>query len=672
MRSDSNSKFISGEKMKHPKGFRGKYFSLSAILALSTTVTLASSTTSIENSALHVQKQDEYAQSEEETPTQDLAPVVVISKAIKSKKSHIYTASKSLSTTTNLTDNVSVLTSQEMKLQGFTTVTQALQSMPGITLSSSGGLGATRSLFLQGLSNKYTLVLIDGVRYNDPTNTSGADLSQLMISDIDKIEVIKGAQSGVWGADAAAGVINIITKKAKAGTHAILTSEIGSYQHKSASLSLSKRTHKYDFLLSILRTTERGFSAQAPIEKNLSQYEKDPYRNTTVNLKAGYWLDVFNRIEFGYHDINSLTHYDQGSPNSDGRSDYRGKIGYVKYKHLVGRNTIEATISQSYFHNRQLDATYGTNDSIGKIPSFELKDTLRYGQKNSFIIGANYNKNRIYYTQIGNIEKNRYDTNKALFLNNTFHFGKLVFSQALRYDNFNDFDNKITGKLGAKYLISKNFNIYANYGTGYKTPNMMDMINIWGASNFNLKPEKIRSYNVGLKYFGFGVNIFRNEIKDMIVWNNAPWPTPGKNINIEGTSVLKGIELSYQQMVFNQLLLSGNYTYIDAKDKDGVRLLRRPRYQIVLNTTYWATKNLSMSANGTYIGSRADKDFSTWPATNVDTGNYLVLNTKVDYKINKTWSTYFKINNLLDKIYQSVYGYGTARRSFYLGVSARF
>ena len=670
MRSDSNSKFILGEKMKHPKGFRGKYFSLSAILALSTTVTLASSTTSIENSALHVQKQDEYAQSEEETPTQELAPVVVISKAIKSKKSHIYTASKSLSTTTNLTDNVSVLTSQEMKLQGFTTVSQALQSLPGITLSSSGGLGTVRSLFLQGLSNKYTLVLIDGVRYNDPTNTSGADLSQLMVNDIDKIEVIKGAQSGVWGADAAAGVINIITKKAPVGTHATITSEIGSYQHRNASLLLSKRTHKYDILLSVLRTTEQGFSAQAPIEKNLDQYEKDPYRNTTVNLKAGYWLNVFSRIQFGYHDINSLTHYDQGfnDPNSGGRSDYRGKTGYIKYKHFVGRNTIETTISQSYFHNKQLDATYGVNDSIGKIPSFELKDTLKYGQKNSLVIGTNYNKNKIYYTQIGKSKKSQNDTNKALFLNNIFHFDKLVLSQALRYDNFSDFDNKITGKLGAKYFIGKNFNIYVNFGTGYKVPNMMDMINIWGKPNFDLKPEKIKSYNMGLKYFGMGVNIFRNEIQDMISWDNTTF----QNVNINGTSVLKGIELSYQQMFFDRLLLGGNYTYIDAKDKDGMRLLRRPRYQIALNTTYWATKNLSMSTNGTYIGSRADKDFSTRPATNVDTGNYLVLNTKVDYKINKTWSTYFKINNLLDKIYQSVYGYGTARRSFYLGVNAKF
>ena len=654
--------------MKYPKGFRGRYFSLVAILAVSTSVTLASTTASYSDSQSSVQKQDEYAQSEEETPPQQESPIVVISKKIEAKKSQIYTASKNIVSSTNTTDNVTVITSQEMKLQGFTTVTQALQSMPGISLSKNGGLGKTSSLFLQGLSNKYTLVLIDGVRYNDPTNTSGANLSQLMLGDVDKIEVIKGAQSGVWGADAAAGVINIITKSAKAGTHATISSEIGSYKHRVLNTSLSKRTRKYDFLLSVYRVTEGGFSAEAPVEKDLDKYEKDPYRNTTVNLKTGYWINPFNKIEFGYHDINSLTNYDGFGANTEQRSDYRGKSGYLKYKHLVGRNTIEATVSQSYFHNKQLDATSGLNDSVGKIPFLEIKDKLRYGKKNIFIIGTNYQKRKIYYTQVGKSEKKEDDTNKALFANNVVNIDKFVLSQALRYDYFNDFDNKLTGKLGIKYIINDNFNIYANAGTAYKTPNMMDMINIWGASNFDLKPEKIRSYNAGLKYFGFGVNIFRNEIKDMINYDFVS----KKNVNTDGTSVMKGVELSYQQIFFEKLLFGTNYTYIDAKDKNGKRLLRRPRYQISLDATYWATKDFSISANGTYIGSRADKDFSTWPATDVDTGKYLVLNTKVDYKIDKTWSMYFKINNVLDKIYQSVYGYGTARRSFYAGISAKF
>jgi len=657
--------------MKSPKGFRGKYFSLAAILALSTTVTLASTTASYSDSQSSVQKQDEYAQSEEETPTQDEQPIVVISKKIKNKKSKVYSATKSIVSSANTTDNISIITSQEMKLQGLTSVAQALKTLPGISVTRNGGLGENTSLYLQGMSNKYTLVLIDGVRYNDPANTSGADLSNILIDDISKIEVIKGAQSGVWGADAAAGVINIITKKAAVGTHARVSIEAGSYKRRSMSVGFSKRTRKYNAMLSVLRTTQNGFSAKAPKNSNLSKYERDPYRNTTVNLNTGYWINTTNHIEFGYHDINSLTNYDSNGPNSNGRTDYRGKSGYLKYKYYVGRNTIEATLSQSYFHNKQLDATYGVKDSVGKIPSLELKDTLKYGHKNSFVFGMDTKKRRVYYTQVGNAEKKNDDTNRAVFLNNTIRFDKIILSQALRYDYFSDFKDKITGKLGLKYLFDKNFNMYVNAGTAYKTPNIMDMINIWGASNFDLKPEKIRTYSVGLNYFGLGINIFRNEIKDMIVWDNAPYPT-AKNINISGTSVLKGLEVSYQQILLEKFLLGINYTYLDAKDKNGNRLLRRPRYQVGFNTTYFATKKININANATYIGSRKDKDFSTSPASIVDTGRYFLLNSKIDYKINKIWSTYLKATNLLNKRYQSVYGYASGERSFYIGVNAKF
>lgn len=652
--------------MKHPKGFRGKYFSLAAILALSTTITLANEVKSFEETSKVAQTQEEYSEDEELTPSSDELNVAVISKRIKAKKSKVYSASKSYVSKTNVTDNVNILTSQEMKLQGMTTVAQALDSLPGININRQGGLGTTSSLFMQGFSNKYTLVLVDGVRYSDPTNTSGSDISHLLLSDIERIEVIKGPQSGVWGADAAAGVVNIITKKAKPGIHASVGVEAGSYQYKNATASLSYKTHTYDALLSVLRTTQDGFTAQALKGEDLDQYEDDPYRNTTIDVKAGYWLNSDNRIEFGYNDVNALAYYDSFGANSDGRNDHKGRSGYLRYKLYAGKHHIETTISQSYFHNKQLDATFGINDSVGKTPSIEIKDTLKYAKDSTMVFGGNYEKRDISYTQVGSLEESRDETSRALFINNTNRFENIIFSQSLRYDNFSDFDNKVTGKLGVKYLFSDDINLYANYGTGYKAPNIMDMINIWGTSNFDLKPEKIKGYNIGLDYYGLNVNFFDNKIEDMISWETD------KNINIEGTSRLKGFEISYQKLLFEKLLIGTNYTYIDAKDADGKKLIRRPKSQVGMNVSYSATKKLVITADGTYIGSRKDNDFSTWPATEVETGRYFVANAKVDYNINKAWKTYFKVNNILDKEYQTVYGYAAAERSFYIGVEAKF
>lgn len=658
--------------MKNPKGFGRKYFSLAAILALSTTITLANEARSFSDTQKVAQTQEEYSEDEELTPPSDELSVAIISKRIKAKKSKVYSASKNFVSATNVTDNVNILTSQEMEFQGMTTISDALDSIPGISLTRSGGLGTTSSIFMQGLANKYTLVLIDGVRYNDPTNTSGSDISNILIDDIERIEVIKGAQSGVWGADAAAGVINIITKKAKPGTYASVGVEAGSYKYKSLNTSLSHRTLTYDIMLSALRVTQDGFTAQAPKGKNLDQYEDDAYRNTTINLKTGYWINPNNRIEFGYHDINSLAHYDSNTPSSIARADYKSKSGYLKYKSYIGSHTVEATISQAYFNSKQLDATSGINSSTGTTPSVEVKDTFRYNKDSSLVIGAIYEKRKVEYIEIASNKESKDDTSKSIYLNNTYRYDNLVLSQALRYDNFSDFDNKLTGKLGAKYLFSDNFNIYVNVGNGYKTPNIMDMINIWGNSNFDLQPEKIKSINVGLEYSGLNINIFRNEIENMIAWESAVWPALGRNVNVEGTSTFKGIEFSYQQVVFDKLLLGVNYTYTVAKDSSKQRLIRRPKHQFGLNASYELTKKLALNANGTYIGSREDSDFSTWPATPVETGKYFVANAKVDYKINKTWSTYFKVDNILDKKYQTTYGYATPERSFYLGVKANF
>ena len=117
-----------------------------------------------------------------------------------------------------------------------------------------------------------------------------------------------------------------------------------------------------------------------------------------------------------------------------------------------------------------------------------------------------------------------------------------------------------------------------------------------------------------------------------------------------------------------------NYTYVDAKDSDGERLKKRPRYQSTIYATYIPIHQIKINVNGTYIGSRDDVsiDPNTYARSAVDTGNYFVANTKVSYQVDKTWNVYVKANNLLDRYYQTVDGYATAGRSYYAGVEARF
>lgn len=647
--------------MKNLKGFRGKYFSLAAILALNATIALASEGQSVVDNEKQLYMPKAEASSETtEVLEESAAPVVVISKKIKAQKSEVYTASKSLVSATNVTDNVSIITSEELSLKGITTVVDALNTISGVSFTSSGGLGSTQSVFLQGMSNKFTLLMVDGVRYNDPSNSSGADFSNLLVGDIERIEVIKGAQSGVWGADAAAGVINLITKNAQQGTHGSAGVEIGSYGHKSLNTSLSHKTDKFDVMLSVQRVVEEGFSAQAPWKKDIDNYEDDGYRNTTVNLKTGYWINESTRIEAGYHDINALSSYDGYlAPNSAQHSDFKQRSGYLTYKYFISNHAIETTVSKSTFQRKELEASglYDVKNYEAEVPSAEIKDTWKYYDSGSLVFGATYEKRDLKIDYVAQPKEELDENSKALYANNSNKFGNVILTEALRYDKFSDFDDKVTGKIGAKYLFSNDFNIYTNYGTAYKIPNIWELM----FSDGDLKPENIKSFNIGMQYAGLNINLFRNEIDDMISWDRLEY----KNKNIEGTSVLKGIEVSYEQQLFQSLLAGANYMYVDAKDEDGDRLVNRPRYQTTLYVTYMPIKQIAWNMNGTYIGSR--KDSST-----EETGNYFVANTKLTYHATKDLDVYFKVNNLFDRYYQTVYGYASAERSYYAGVEARF
>ena len=647
--------------MKKPKGFRGKYFSLAAILALNTTIAIASEEQSILDNEKQLQSLKAEAPSETtEVLEESNLPVLVISKKVKAQKAEVYSASKSPVRTANVTDNVSIITSEELSQKGISTVIEALNTISGISTTSQGGKGTLSSVFVQGMANKYTLLLVDGIRYNDPSNSSGADFSNLLVGDIERIEVIKGAQSGVWGADAAAGVINIITKSASKGTHGSVGVEVGSYGHKSLNTSLSHKTDTFDAILSVQRVVEDGFSAQAPWGKDIDNYEDDSYQNTTINLKTGYWINNSNRIEAGYHDINVLSNYDGFlAPNSTQRSDIKQRSGYLTYKHFIANHTIETTLSKSTFQRKELDASsfYEVENYEAEVPSVEMKDTWKYYDNATLVFGGVYEKRDLDIEYVAQPKEELNENSKALYMNNTNKFGNVILTEAFRYDAYSDFDNKMTGKVGAKYLFNNSFNIYTNYGTAYKIPNIWELM----YSNGDLKPENIQSFNVGLQYAGLTINLFKNKIEDMIGWDSTTW----SNKNIDGTSVLKGIEISYEQQLFQTLLAGANHTYVNAKAEDGDRLANRPRYQTTIYATYMPTKQVTWSINGTHVGSR--KDFSS-----NETGNYFVANTKLTYYISKDVDAYVKVNNLFNRYYQTVYGYASPERSYYAGVQVKF
>lgn len=585
----------------------------------------------------------------------------------------VTSATKSIQSIKDVTSNIEVITKEEIQERNFTTVAEALNTLPGISYNSTGGLGNTTSVFLRGMDTNRILVLIDGTRYQDPSNTSGASFSHLMISDIERIEVLKGPQSGIWGADASAGVINIITRSSKTGLHATVNTEIGSFNTKKFGASVSNKTKIYDVKLTVNRILSDGHSAQSPKGKDVKDYEKDGYRNTTVNVKAGLNLSDDTRVDVKYNHINAFVEYDSyNNPNGIQRSDTESNLYSIALNKKYENNDVKLKYDSSKFAKKELDATSGVSNLNGETQIIELLDSISYRKKDNLVVGTAYEDYDADYIEVTKATGNKHNINKLIYLTNTNHFDKLTITESLRRDDYSNFGSKVTGKIGAKYEVNKDLYFSSNYGTGYNAPNIIRMLNPWGASNTDIEPEETKGYDITASYKGFAFTYFKNKVDNLVEWED---PTPlnwsnkdGFYKNIKGTSIIKGYEAKYSKSLNDDLLLNLNYTHLDAKDSSGEDLKRRPKRQFGFALDYYGIEKLHLNVNASYLGARYNKGNKT----GTQTGKYTLWNSVANYKINKSLSTYLKVDNLLNKKYQTVDGYATAERSAYVGLKATF
>jgi vitamin B12 transporter len=194
-------------------------------------------------------------------------------------------------------DSVTIITKAALEESRVTNLAEALNKLGNIAMTQNGGPGKSTSMFVRGMDTRRTLVLIDGVRYNNPTGIGAtAEFSQIMLYNVEQIEIVKGSQTGVWGADASAGVINIITSRAKKGLHGSANIEYGSFDTKIASLQASYATETYDVVLGGMEYNSDSYSAVEPTKESADYgkryddlgLEKDEYINTSFNARLGW------------------------------------------------------------------------------------------------------------------------------------------------------------------------------------------------------------------------------------------------------------------------------------------------------------------------------------------------------------------------------------------------
>ncbi|MEA2049612.1 MAG: TonB-dependent receptor [Campylobacterota bacterium] len=582
----------------------------------------------------------------------------------------VTSATKSEQSIKDITSNVEVITSYELEEKNINSVSEALNLVSGVGFTSNGGMGATTSINLRGMNSNRTLVLIDGVRFQDPSNTSGANIAHLMVSDIKKIEVIKGAQSGIWGAEASAGVINIITKSAKKGTHGSILAEAGSFNTKKLAGTISHKEKNYDIKLSAQKIKSDGFTTKAPRGEDIEKYEDDSYENTTLNLKSNYKINDDAKLNLNIVSIDALKEYDDTSADDiTMKSDIDNKLYNLNYIQNYNNHNIKLKIEKSDFKREEV-GTVGTNwgaavkDFNGQHKNIELIDNIKYNKKDFVVLGAGKKSDEVDFVKTDNSTDKKDTTNKYIYATNSNKIDNIILTQSVRYDKFNNFENKTTGKVGIKYIIDKKRYISSNIGTAYNVPSLMDMMNPWGVPRLDLKPEQIKSYDVSYKHNDIKITYFNQNIKDMIVWGT-------QYTNEDAT--IKGIELEYKKEIIQDTLFALNYTRLDAKDKDGKDLQRRAKENLKVSVDYYGIDKLHLGLRSEYIGERKDTRYNQdWTTTEVQTGKYTVSNFVANYDIKKDLKVYTKIDNITDKYYQTVDGYATSPRAYYAGVKYSF
>lgn len=569
----------------------------------------------------------------------------------------IVTAIKTEQTLKNTTANVQVITAEELEEKHITTVIEALKTLGNIPIIQSGGIGQQSSLFLRGFKQGNTLVLIDGIRYNDLTTTEGqAQLEHLMINNIERIEVLNGAQSGVWGANAVAGVINIITKRP---THTLQLSsnlEYGSYDTSKLGLSASQKINQLAYYLGINQIASAGLSASTPQGHSSDDYERDSYRNQTINAKLLYDLSEHDTLSSQFNFINAKTEYDPyDAPNGTNRETSQiNRLGNLAYHHQFNPdNSIDVSYAITQFS--KTDPLGYTKVFKGNNHEFNAQGEYHYTKNGFMVAGINALDSK------DTISAKELDS-KGIFLTNTNRFDSLILTQSLRYDAYTTFNDKTTGKVGGKYFINNDLTVSANYGTAYRVPSLYELYaDYYG--NPNLQPETTQSFDATLQYKVLTFTYYNNLIDNLVGFH----PMTYINEQSMGKSRIKGYEVRYSNTFAEKLSLDLSYTKLSAKNQEGKYLNRRPSTSTMGAITYYATSRFSVGTTLNYIGTRYDDLAQT-----KQTGHYALMGASVNYALNAQLKLYLKGENLTDKRYQEAATYGTAGRSAYVGLSASF
>jgi len=536
-----------------------------------------------------------------------------------------------------------------------------LAGVPGMQFSPSGGQGAQTSLFMRGTESDHTLILVDGVQMTTNSGPAGR-LEFIPLDQIERIEIVRGPRSSVYGSEAIGGVINIITKPNVQEDFSGAVKLLGGTENSgSANIGLQGRVGATTLSLNASRFETDGIDNS---ERGSS--DDDGYENDSFSLSAGHKFSDQFSVSSSFSSFDAESDYDDGVVNTDSQQ-------FSLSATAVLTDSWESSLILERFEEDNMDVgAFGTTNSSTENKKFSWQNSYTLDASNVFSFGIDHQQQELSYATFGALQTETSRDNNGVYGVYMRESGPLDFTLSLRNDDNERFGNHSTGSIAVGSDFGESLRGWVSYGTAFKAPNLIDLYvdfpSFFFFANPNLEPESAESLELSLQADALGatwqMNVFRNDIEDLIS-TNASFSSLAniQEARIDGMEATVSSTLAGWQ--FDAAL-----TLLDHENlSTGANLLRRPEQTLSLNIArQFGALDLAVNV----FAQNEHLDIDPVSFGNSKVGGFGVVNLIAGYRLNEKLDLRLRIGNALDKKYQIVDGFNTQERNAQFSLNYSF
>jgi vitamin B12 transporter len=560
--------------------------------------------------------------------------------------------------------SISILTNEMIKARGYVFALDALASASGVTIKQNGPFGGQASARIRGSASQQTLVLVDGMVVNDTTSPGGGfNFGGYDASNIERIEVLKGPQSTLWGSDAMGGVVNIITREPDSKMAGSVFAEAGSERYQRLGAEIETGGSWGGVRLSVADLSTDGISKADEADGNR---EEDGFGNQIISMAGRFNLGDDARMGFNLRREDSDADFDSfgvvtgvvdGDENSE--SLQRTASIFIEGSFFGGRLDNYLSVGYADIDRQSFSAGVSSFGSEGERTTLRYTGSVALNDSNQMTFG--------YEDETSESGSTETDTNGVFLLYKTTPVENLSLTFGVRRDDHDDIDSVTNGRVTASWKVNELVRLKSSWGEGFKKPSLFQTTFFCcgaTAANPNLLAEESEAWDVGINLSfsnggQLGLTYFDQDTDNLITFSFGI----GGYENI-AKARSTGLEVDGQFDLTESLFVSANVTYLDLEDENGDRLIRAPRLAGELSLSYRQSEQLTLSFITTFNGDEADPRDTVpgWGRTDIT----------AQYQVSESVELFARFENLFDKQYQQIFGYGTQGLSGRAGVRMSF